>query len=206
MAAASPSIASASAAESSAPDHLAASPSRRPSAPEAAVAPAAPAPTDSPTPAAPPAFGPPRPVRLLIPSLNLDAAVEGVGLDGSGAMGTPQNPWNVGWYNPGPAPGAGGDAVIDGHLGLPGYPLVFSGLGKLRLGDLITVLRSDGVRSEFAVRSMASWPANSHPPGLFDPSGAPRLSLITCTGSYSGGSQTYADRLVVEARWVGTGA
>ena len=146
--------------------------------------------------------GPPRPARLLIPSLGLDAPIEGVGLDPDGAMGTPQNLWNVGWFNRGPAPGAAGDAVIDGHLGLPGAPLVFSNLSRLRVGAPITVLSSDGARANFIVRSVASWPAASHPPGLFDIQGGARLSLITCTGNYRPGSQTYADRLIVDAALV----
>jgi hypothetical protein len=41
------------------------------------------------------------------------------------AMETPNNLWSVGWYRGGPSPGAPGDAVIDGHVGLPGSPLVF---------------------------------------------------------------------------------
>jgi hypothetical protein len=144
------------------------------------------------------------PVRLLIPSLKVDAAVEALGVDSSGAMDTPRNIWNVGWYRHGPSPGAAGDAVIDGHVGLPGSPLVFSGLPRLEVGaDVIAVL-ADGTRSRFSVTGMQSWPANSRPAGLFSGDGAPRLSLITCTGSYDSRSQTYADRLIVEASYVGT--
>jgi hypothetical protein len=143
------------------------------------------------------------PVRLLIPSLEVDAEVEALGVDSSGAMDTPRNIWNVGWYRNGPSPGAAGDAVIDGHVGLPGSPLVFSGLGRLEVGaDVIAVL-ADGTRSRFSVTGMQSWPASSRPTGLFGGDGAPRLSLITCTGSYDGRSQTYADRLIVEASYVG---
>ncbi len=170
-----------------------------PSAVAAAVPSVLPAPsTPSPTtsPASPP---PPRPVRLLIPALQVDAAVENVGVDAGGALGTPQNVWNVGWFSPGPAPGASGDAVVDGHLGLPGYPLVFSRLAKLHVGDLIKVVSADLTTRSFAVASVTSWPALSHPTGLFATAGPPRLSLITCGGEYSWSSQTYADRVVVEA-------
>lgn len=162
-------------------------------------------PSDLPTPLAsiptptPPPPAPPRPARLLIPSLNLDAAVEDVGVDASGAMETPRNLWNVGWFSAGPAPGGPGDAVMDGHLGLPGSPLVFSGLAKLRVGDLIRVVGADGTTRDFSVTSTASWSATSHPSGLFDTAGDSRLSLITCAGAYLRSSQTYADRLVVEA-------
>lgn len=143
------------------------------------------------------------PARLLIPSLSLDAAVEAVGVDRSGAMDTPGNVWNVGWYSPGPSPGDPGDAVIDGHLGLPGRPLVFAGLAKLAIGADVVVVLADGSRNRFSVTGLQAWPASSHPDGLFSPEGAPRLSLITCDGAYQAASQTYADRLVVEAKYSG---
>jgi len=156
------------------------------------------APTPTPTPVVVAA-----PVRLLIPAANVNAQVEALGVDRTGAMDTPHNIWNVGWYRAGPSPGSPGDAVIDGHVGLPGSPLVFSGLGRLTVGaDVITVL-ADGTRNRFTVTSLRSWPADAHPAGLFSTDGEARLSLITCTGSYDRSSQTYADRLIVEARFVG---
>lgn len=144
-----------------------------------------------------------RPVQLLIPSLAISTSVEEVGVDASGAMDTPHNLWNVGWFSPGPAPGALGDAVIAGHVGLPGNPLIFSTLGRLRSGDQITVVGADGSRRNFAVQSAVSWPSDSHPTGLFESTGAPRLTLITCGGAYLRNSQTYADRLIVEADLIG---
>jgi len=146
----------------------------------------------------------PPPTRLLIPSLNVDARVEALGVDSSGALETPQNMWNVGWYRGGPSPGDPGDAVIDGHVGLPGSPLVFSHLARLAIGADVIAILADGTRSRFTVTDLRSWPARSSPTGLFAAGGQPRLSLITCTGSYDGASQSYADRLVVEARYAGT--
>jgi sortase (surface protein transpeptidase) len=144
------------------------------------------------------------PVRLLIPSISIDAPVEALGVDSSGALETPRNIWNTGWYRDGPSPGATGDAVIDGHVGLPGSPLVFSGLPKLAIGaDVIAVL-ADGTRNRFSVSAAQVWPAQSRPPGLFSGDGQPRLSLITCTGKYDRFTQTYGDRLIVEATYVGS--
>jgi sortase (surface protein transpeptidase) len=144
------------------------------------------------------------PVRLVIPALSVNAGVEAVGVDRSGAMATPRNVWNVGWYRDGPVPGAQGDAVIDGHVGLPGSPLVFSGLSRLTVGAEVIAVLADGTRSRFSVTGIRSWPASAHPEGLFSAEGEPRLSLITCTGSYDRTSQTYAERLTVEARYVGS--
>jgi LPXTG-site transpeptidase (sortase) family protein len=143
------------------------------------------------------------PVRLQIPSLSIDVPVEALGVDSSGAMDTPRNLWNTGWYRDGPSPGATGDAVIDGHVGLPGSPLVFSGLGRLAIGSDVIAVLADGTRNRFTVSGAQVWPANSHPPGLFAAAGQPRLSLITCTGRYDRFTQTYGDRLIVEATYVG---
>ena len=144
------------------------------------------------------------PVRLLIPAISVSTRVELVGVGGDGAMQTPYNIYNVGWYSPGVHPGQVGDAVMDGHVGLPGQPLVFANLGRLRLGDAITVIRGDGKSAHFIVSRSRVVPAGSRPPGLFAADGAPTLSLITCTGQYDGGSFSYADRLIVDARYAGT--
>jgi hypothetical protein len=49
----------------------------------------------------------------------------------------------------------------------------------------------------FRVASSISYPVNQPPPDLFSPQGPPRLSLITCSGSWNG--QQYDQRLVVSA-------
>lgn len=165
----------------------------------AAVEPEAAAPSFEP--AFAPAVAPP--ARLQIPALRLDAMVEALGVDGSGAMDTPRNIWNVGWYSPGPSPGASGDAVIDGHVGLPGHPLVFSELARLGIGADVIVVLADGTRNRFLVTRIRILPSNASPGDLFTTAGPPRLSLITCTGRYDAGSRTYGDRLIVEAAYAG---
>lgn len=129
--------------------------------------------------------------------------VEAVGVDPSGRMNTPQNFWNAGWYKGGPVPGAPGDAVIEGHAGYPNGPLVFGRLHLLRPGDRIVVVLADGSRRLFLVDSMAIWPAGTGPPGMGEPYGAPRLTLITCSGPFEDNSKTYYDRLAVEASYAG---
>ena len=143
------------------------------------------------------------PVMILIPNLNVHRPVEPVGVDHSGTMNTPQNFWNAGWYRGGPVPGAPGDAVIEGHAGSPAQPLLFARLHLLRSGDKIVVVLADGSRRLFLVDSLAIWPAGTSPPGMGEPYGEPRLTLITCTGPFDGRYQTYADRLAVEASYAG---
>jgi len=143
------------------------------------------------------------PATILIASLNVHRPVEAVGTDRWGQMIQPENLWNAGWYQGGPVPGAPGDAVIEGHAGYPNAPLLFGKLGQLHAGDRIIVVLADGSRRLFLVDSLAIWPAGKTPPGLGEPYGPPRLTLITCTGPFDDHYKTYADRLAVEASYAG---
>jgi hypothetical protein len=143
------------------------------------------------------------PVRLLLPSLNIHPPVESLGLDRYGAMDTPNNIWDVGWYNGGPVPGSPGDAVINGHAGYPGQPLIFGRLANVQPGEQIVVMLADGSRQVFTVVSVSSWAVGTSPPHMFEPFGPPRLTLVTCDGAFNDTNKTYASRLMVEARYSG---
>jgi sortase (surface protein transpeptidase) len=143
------------------------------------------------------------PAQLLIPALDVHRAVEAVGVDRNGVLDLPVNVWNAGWYKGGPVPGATGDAVIEGHAGYPGHPLIFGRLAALRPGDRIVVVLSDGSQRLFQVESIAVVPAGTAPQGLADPHGPPRLTLLTCIGRFDANSLSYSHRLVVEASYVG---
>jgi hypothetical protein len=143
------------------------------------------------------------PAQLLIPALNVHRAVEEVGVNRSGVMNVPVNAWNAGWYKGGPVPGAPGDAVIEGHAGYPGQPMIFGKLSTLRPGDQIVVVLADGSQRLFVVVSKATFPVGSAPAGMAEPYGPPRLTLITCTGSFDANSFSYSRRLVVEASYSG---
>jgi sortase (surface protein transpeptidase) len=159
-------------------------------------------PVPPPTPPAPP-IPTSAPAMILIPSINVHRPIEPVGLDRSGAIVNTVNLWNAGWYKDGPVPGAPGDAVIEGHAGYPGAPLLFGRLPRLHPGDKIVVVLADGSRRLFLVDSLAIWAAGTKPSGLGVPSGPPRLTLITCTGPFDDHYKTYADRLAVEATYAG---
>lgn len=153
-------------------------------------------PPEPPVPTAPP-------VMVLIPSINVHRPVEAVGVDSHGAMENTVNLWNAGWYEGGPVPSAPGDAVIEGHAGYPDAPLLFGRLPRLHPGDKIVVVLADGTRRLFLVDSLSVWPAGTGPPGMGEPYGPPRLTLITCTGPFDDHYKTYADRLAVEATYAG---
>jgi sortase A len=142
------------------------------------------------------------PVRLQIPAIHVDAAVESVGVTRDGGqsallMAAPSKPEEAGWYSPGAAPGDGGDVVLDGHLDWKTGPAVFWRLRDLRAQDRITLTTDDGLSFAYAVTDAREWAWDDHPAGLFSTDGAQTLSLITCTGRWDG--HRYARRLVVTA-------
>ena len=144
-----------------------------------------------------------RPIQLLIPALDVHRAVEGVGVNRAGVLNLPVNSWNAGWYTGGPVPGAPGDAVIEGHAGYPGQPMIFGRLVMLKPGDHIIVVLADRTRQLFLVDSITTVPVGSAPPGMAEPYGPPRLTLITCTGHFDQNSYSYSRRLVLDASYAG---
>lgn len=142
------------------------------------------------------------PVRLEIPSLNINASVEAVGLTADGAMDVPKIVGDVAWFTPGPRPGASGSAVIDGHYGLlkDGRPSVFDDLSKLKQGDKISVTDDRGVAVTFIVRESRDYDPSADASDIFTSSdGKAHLNLITCEGIWNKISKSYSQRLVVFA-------
>jgi LPXTG-site transpeptidase (sortase) family protein len=154
-----------------------------------------------------PSPGPARivPASLEIPKIGVNATVEQVTVTSQNAMGVPKKPMDVGWYSPGVAPGQNGDAVIDGHLDWYGVPkAVFYNLGQLTDGDEIDVVTQNGTKLRFQVTSESSVSSSSQPQGLFSTTGSPRLTLITCAGTWDSKSSQYTQRLLVNASYIGS--
>lgn len=149
----------------------------------------------------PPRTPDPAPVKLLIPSLKISAAVQALGVTQDYSLQAPAGISDVGWYRLGASPGSAGDAIISGHRGYPaGIPAVFNNINRLQPGDEVDVELADGSMVRFAVTRMFSTPYRTLPPGFFATDGVPHLTLVTCTGDFRNKDQTYSDRLVVEAR------
>jgi len=137
------------------------------------------------------------PIRLKIPQINVDAAIEYVGLTSNGAMDVPQKIENVGWFKFGPHPGQRGSAVIAGHFNGPnGEDGVFINLYKLKSGDKIYTENEKGSPITFVVRE-----SRLYDPGyaddVFNQSDGAHLNLITCDGVWDGVKKSYSKRLVV---------
>lgn len=141
----------------------------------------------------------PMPKRLKIPSINIDASIEYVGLTSDGAMEVPSNTLDVGWFDRGPRPGEKGSAVIAGHLdGKNDKEGVFTNLHKLKEGDKIYVEGDKGASIVFVVQEKLIYdPAYSD--GVFSRNDKSYLNLITCDGVWDGVKKSYSKRLVIFA-------
>jgi hypothetical protein len=153
-----------------------------------------------PTPTPVPRAG--QPVRLKIPKIKVDAAIEYVGLAADGAMDVPKNYNNTAWYQPGPRPGDQGNAAIDGHVDSTTGKAVFWELVKLQPGDEIFVVGDDGVERRFVVLEVQSYKRVDAPlERIFGPTTDRRLNLITCdsTSNFDRTKREYAANVVVYA-------
>ncbi len=140
------------------------------------------------------------PVRVQIPAIGVDAAVEEVGLTPDGAMDVPKAYANTAWYTLGPRPGEPGNAVIAGHVDSQTGPAVFWELRQLAPGDAIIVVGDDAVERTFVVTAVEVYPRTEAPlRRIFGPTPGAHLNLITCDGVFDQQRREYDKNLVVYA-------
>ncbi len=139
----------------------------------------------------------PDPVRVVIPAIEVDAQVISVGLLENGDMDVP--PFGLaGWYKLGPAPGAGGPAVIVAHVDTKKGPDVFYHLEKLEPGDKILVYGEDGDAATFVVDSKEQRLKSELPTDrIWDDTWEPVIRLITCGGDFDQEWGHYLSNVIV---------
>ena len=143
----------------------------------------------------------PRPVRVELGSVDIDARIRPVGVSRDGQMQLPRDPRELGWYRFGTSPGAGGGTtVLAGHLDAEGFglgPLVR--LRDVEVADVLTVQVAGGRTRTYEVARIRRFDRQGLPSGLFSRSGPERLHLITCGGAYDADNGGYQQNLVVTA-------
>lgn len=139
------------------------------------------------------------PVRLEIPSIGVDSAIEDAFITPDGRMDVPSGSVNVAWFALGPHPGDVGSAVIGGHYGIDkGVKFVFYDLDKLKIGDTVNIVDDKGNKLAFVVRSIKSFDRNADAKTVFtSDDGLAHLNLITCEGIWNQVNGSYPQRLVV---------
>jgi sortase (surface protein transpeptidase) len=93
--------------------------------------------------------------------------------------------------------------VILGHIDGAKQKGIFYDLGKLQVGDTITITLKDGTVLTFQVyrilqRSKTVFPTQV----VYQPTSIPEIRAITCTGAWVGGTTGYGDDLIVFASLV----
>ena len=148
---------------------------------------------------------PDRPRYLTIESLGVyNARIIPVGVGAYGELDTPNNIFDVGWYESSGKPGQGKTMLIDGHNGGPHVHGVFKNLPDLAIGDIITVERGDGVPYRYSVVENSEVPIDQSDTymstALRSPeAGRESITLITCSGEWSQVQNTYLARQFVRA-------
>ncbi len=142
------------------------------------------------------------PARLCIPALVLSAPVVPVGATPAGVMAEAPDPWAVGWYAPGPPPGALGNAALAGAVDARGVgPAIFWELDRLRAGDVLVVVDRAGVARRFVVVENAVYLRDDAPlTTIFGPGDDANLALITGAGTWEPALGVYDSNRIVFAR------
>lgn len=140
-----------------------------------------------------------KPLRLLIPAINVKASVDSLGTLPDGSQQVPENFTDVSWWKDGQLPGAPGNAVFAGHTYSKGDG-VFDRLPKLKKGDVITVVTAKG-KQHFRVSSVGSVPLSKYhkvAPKITRATGKSGIVLQTCGdwngSSYDATTVVYAER------------
>ncbi len=139
------------------------------------------------------------PTRLIIPSINLNAPVQLVGINARGEMDVPDGRTsNVGWYQYGNLPGDIGNAVVDAHVFA-----AFKNLRYAKVGDEIRVVNASGATQRFIITDTRVYPFSEVPmEGIFHDESHRGLVLITCAKKFLPSLNTYSHRLIVSATLV----
>ncbi len=142
----------------------------------------------------------PRPVRVLIASIGLDAEAIPIGLDSNGALAVPRRADITGWWSGGYVPGETGPTVIVGHYDSKVAPGVFARLPKAKVGQFIIVEQSDGSRYLYRVTEVEKPKKSIFPTNrVYGPTEGSTLRLVTCGGKFDRSTGHYVDNLIVYA-------
>jgi Sortase domain len=140
------------------------------------------------------------PVRLRIPALHVDSAVQDLGLQSDGTIAVPKRTDVAGWYEHGPRPGQPGPAVILGHVDSHTGPGIFINLSTVRPGALVRVDLADGSTVMFRVTRVERVSKTRFPTDLvYAPTLDPTLRLVTCGGSFDRSRGSYRDNVIAFA-------
>jgi LPXTG-site transpeptidase (sortase) family protein len=142
------------------------------------------------------------PVRVRVDALGIDMSIEAVGLADDGTMALPVNPAVAAWYRYGSGPAsAAGATVVAAHVDSLVYDIgPFAQLAKAPAGTEIVLDTADGVVHRYSVAAVETIGKPDVPwDSVFERTGAPRLTLVTCGGEFDYEAKRYLSNVIVTA-------
>jgi hypothetical protein len=144
---------------------------------------------------------PARPVRVIVPAVGIRASIVRLGLNQDHTLQAPTDFSKAGWWSGGPRPGEVGPAVVVGHVDSKSGPAAFYAIRSMRRGDAIKIVGADGRVTTFVAQRVNSFPKAHFPTKqVYGSTRAPRLRLITCSGTFDQATGHYLDNTIVFAR------
>lgn len=143
------------------------------------------------------------PRYISIPSINVNARVQKVGVTSSGNIDVAKKMADTAWYDGSAKPGQQGQVFIDGQTSFSSSTAAsFNDLPKLALGSEITIQTGNGAVYNYKVmkaETVATSKVNMQQ-ALNTYNGAARgLTLMTCTGTYDYKAGDATERYIVYA-------
>lgn len=142
--------------------------------------------------------------ELLLPTARIRADIVQVGRTPRGAIGAPDNPFVIGWYNVGAEPGEPGNAILAGHRdyedidGNVGTGVCWE-LNRVKVGDQMIIRDAEQkIAWVYEVTEAATVdPNDSSAARYLAATDESVITLITCTGAFNPKTHTYSHRLVI---------
>jgi Sortase domain len=142
----------------------------------------------------------PRPTRLVVGAIGVDADVIPIGLDVNRALAVPRDAQITGWWSGGSVPGESGPTVIVGHFDSKVSSGVFAKLQTLRKGASITIEDSEGSKYVYEVVQMEHLHKTAFPTEkVYGPTDGSTLRLVTCGGKFNRATGHYVDNTIAYA-------
>jgi hypothetical protein len=142
------------------------------------------------------------PVRIIIPSIGVDAPVIPEGLDRQHALEMPPlSAHNLaGWYSGSALPGQTGPSVIAGHVDSTTGLSVFFHLRYLKPGAQITIEEAGHHTVRFTVQWVQEASKTTFPTqAVYGHVPYPALRVLTCGGPFDYATGHYLDNIIVYA-------
>lgn len=143
------------------------------------------------------------PIKITIPTLNIETVIEHVSKNKKGQMDTPKVLNDVAWYILSATPGQLGSAVIAGHFDDDkGNPAIFYTLNTLKRGDKIIITFDNKSTAVFIVEDMFDEKnTKEFASKVFEQSKTESyIHLVTCSGDWNSQLKEYTNRFVVVAK------